>query len=81
MSLHAAAKPSTHVAALHSRCRSRAHVLTIHRATQFGTYGMCADTMTVCAGMRFAGADTTVKLRQDTKYLISITTSPATAVT
>lgn len=33
------------------------------------------------AGMRFAGADTTVKLRQDTTYIISITTQPAVAVT
>jgi hypothetical protein len=33
------------------------------------------------AGMRFPGADTTVKLRQDTTYIISITTQPAVAVT
>lgn len=30
--------------------------------------------------MRFAGADTTVKLRQDMTYIISITTLPAVAV-
>lgn len=35
----------------------------------------------VHAGMRFAGADTTVKLRQDTSYIISIITQPAVAVT
>eukprot|EP00879_Flechtneria_rotunda_P018023 GHRR01018889.1.p2 GENE.GHRR01018889.1~~GHRR01018889.1.p2 ORF type:complete len:225 (+),score=73.66 GHRR01018889.1:1889-2563(+) len=31
-------------------------------------------------GMRFAGADTTVKLRQDMSYIISITITPAAAV-
>jgi hypothetical protein len=38
---------------------------------------------TVCCksdGMRFAGADTTVKLRQDMSYIISITTVPAVAI-
>jgi hypothetical protein len=32
------------------------------------------------AGLRFAGADTTVKLRQDATYIISITTMPAVAI-
>jgi hypothetical protein len=30
--------------------------------------------------MRFAGADTTVKLRQDMSYIISVTTVPAVAI-
>jgi hypothetical protein len=30
--------------------------------------------------MRFAGADTTVKLRQDMNYIISVTVTPAARV-
>lgn len=40
--------------------------------------GLCCNCH---AGMRFAGADTTVKLQQDKTYVISITTTPAVAVT
>jgi hypothetical protein len=59
--------------ALCAHTRHRLQVQVFEKAT--GRSACCKSD-----GMRFAGADTTVKLRQDAPYLISITTLPAVAL-
>jgi hypothetical protein len=50
--------------------------VSIHITEQDSKKAVCCKS----DGMRFAGADTTVKLRQDMSYIISITTVPAVAI-
>lgn len=61
-------------------------VETVHKhahaaATTFNSRLALLCPALACAGMRFAGADTTVKLAQGKTYIISVTTQPAVAVT